>query len=101
MPNYQITIIVALCIASVLACAISWVLIYRSTPTSTVPAVVLSGFALLVGLFGLSNVHMTASRTVNGRIQWKFNSDWLFLTVLVMAALTLTYALVKHLRSGR
>ncbi len=52
-------------------------------------AFVASIVALAVALYGLLNVHVAASRTVNGQLIWSINSKWFFLAALGLAAFSL------------
>lgn len=52
--------------------------------------------ALAVGYYGLTRFHFYGSKTVNGEVQWSFNSKWFFIATLVLAALTLVCTIWKH-----
>jgi protein-S-isoprenylcysteine O-methyltransferase Ste14 len=48
--------------------------------------------APLIAYLGLSRLHLRASKTVNGRLEWSLDSGWFFIGALVLggAALVLT-----------
>jgi hypothetical protein len=58
-------------------------------------SLIFSLIALAIGYLGMTHFHITASRSVNGRVQWSFNSHWFFVATLVLAALTLAYTIWK------
>ena len=63
-------------------------------------SVILSVVALAIGYLGLTRFQVNASKTVNGQVQWSFNSHWFFVATLVLAGLTLVYTIWKHRRAA-
>jgi heme/copper-type cytochrome/quinol oxidase subunit 2 len=60
---------------------------------------ILSLLALAIGYLGLTHFQVNASKTVNGQVQWSFNSRWFFIATVVLAAFALAYAIWKHRRT--
>jgi len=56
-------------------------------------ALVASCLALASAYVGLSWLRLSASRTVNGHVEWSFNSKWFFLSSLLLGAVSLALAL--------
>jgi cbb3-type cytochrome oxidase subunit 3 len=63
-------------------------------------AVALSAFALVVGFWGVTNVHITYTRTVNAS-RWSIDFKWLFLVPLLLGAGSLALALWGRVRAKR
>jgi hypothetical protein len=65
-------------------------------------AFILSCAAVLIGYWGLSRVHLNASKSINGQLVWSFNSRWLFVGALVLGAASLAWSLwnLKKAYSG-
>ncbi len=63
-------------------------------------SVILSLIALAIGYLGLTRFQVNASKTINGQVQWSFNSHWFFIATLVLAALTLAYSIWKHRKTS-
>lgn len=53
-----------------------------------------------LGYFGMNNLHLNYSRSVNGR-GWSIDSKWFFLATLVLAVAALGVALWKWIRLKR
>jgi hypothetical protein len=51
---------------------------------------------LAVAWFGYSKVQVSASKTVNGVLQWSINSKWFFLAAMILAAASVGLALWKR-----
>ncbi len=85
---------------SVILCilALRWTLM---TPRRFWPSVILSAVALAGGCLGMTHFRIVASRTVNGHMQWKFDSRHFFIVTMVLAAVTLVLALWKEIKSRR
>lgn len=49
--------------------------------------------ALTLSYFGLTRFHATASRSVNGSLQWRIDSRWFFIASLILGAAALTLTL--------
>ena len=47
-------------------------------------ALVSSCVAVAIAYLGLTRVHLSASKTVNGQTQWSLNSKWFFLVSLLL-----------------
>ena len=56
-------------------------------------ALVSSGVAILTAYLGLSRVHLSATRTVDGHVQWSLNSRWFFIAALMLGAAALGLAI--------
>ena len=80
------------------ACVVAWRWSFRSNPKRFWPAIGLSILAIGIACLGLNRISLNWWETVNGRTQWRFDSDWFFWTLLVVAAATLAYALWKRPR---
>jgi hypothetical protein len=61
--------------------------------------VVLSLLAIGSSYWGLTRIHIDWSQTVNGHLQWRFDSGWLFTASLVLGVLALAHTLWKSWRS--
>ena len=57
------------------------------------PARISCGVALLLAYLGLTRIQFHASRTVNGHVEWSFNSKWFFLVSLALAVVSLALTL--------
>jgi hypothetical protein len=66
-------------------------------PTRSVfwAVVILSVTALVLGYLGMTRFHVVASKTVNGQLQWRFDSRWFFIVTLLFGTFTLAYTLWK------
>jgi hypothetical protein len=93
-------IALALWLASLAACAFAWRWSFSEIAKRFVASVILCLTALAIGYPGLTHFHLTASKTVNGRTQWSFDSHWFFIATLILAALTLAYTIWKHQRTA-
>lgn len=94
--NILVGIATTLWLLSIAACGLAFRWSYLSVPRRFWPAVILSGLALLLGFLGLTRFHIVASKTVNGQVQWRFDSHWFFIVTLVLGGGTLAYALWKR-----
>jgi hypothetical protein len=56
-------------------------------------AFISSCVALLIGYWGVSQIQLNASRTVNGRVAWSFHSRWFFIGALVLGGASLALTL--------
>jgi hypothetical protein len=84
---------------SVMACCFAFRWSYLGMRRRFVASVLLSLTALVIGYVGLTRFHFAASKTVNGHVQWRFNSRWLFLATLILAGGTLAYTIWKRLQT--
>jgi hypothetical protein len=64
------------------------------------PARIACGLALVVAYLGFSRIQFHASRTVNGHVEWSFNSKWFFLAALALAAISLAFTLWNWHKAG-
>jgi hypothetical protein len=64
------------------------------------PARISCGVALLLAYLGLRRIQFHASRTVNGHVEWSFNSKWFFLGALVLAVISLALTLWSWRKAG-
>ncbi len=53
------------------------------------PSLALSWGGLLIGLWGRSFIHLSASKTINGHQEWSLNSEWFFVGAIILAVLAL------------
>jgi hypothetical protein len=82
-----------------LSCGASMLALYwslRAGSTRWRGPLVLSCVALLASYVGLSRVQFHASKTVNGNVEWSFNSRWFFLAALVLGAASLAISFWKY-----
>ena len=56
--------------------------------------------ALLIAYGGLSRFRLSASKTVNGHVEWSVDSRWIFIAALVFAAAALALSVWKWWRSS-
>jgi hypothetical protein len=81
--------------ASVLAFRWSFPSIHRRFWTGGV----LSIMAIGSSYWGLTRIHIDWSQTVNGHLQWRFDSGWFFTASLVLGLLALAHSLWKRWKS--
>ncbi len=87
MPIY--TLIGVAAIVWFLSCATALVGIVCSYDVRRrVWGMVLAFVAALIAYLGLTRIHVSGSKTVNGQVQWKFDSKWLFIVALVFAVIS-------------
>lgn len=48
--------------------------------------IILSLAVMVIGYVGFTRFHFEASQTVNGAIQWRFDSRWVFLMCMIVGA---------------
>jgi len=77
------------CGASVLA--LYWNTVARAQRCRA--ALVSSCLAILTAYLGLSRVQLSASKTVNGHVEWSVNSRWFFTAALILGAASLALTL--------
>jgi len=90
--NFQLFVAIAAAfwIASLAACVIAWF------AKRFLISLILCLTALIIGYAGLTHVHLSASKTVNGEVVWSLNSRWFFIATLVLAALALAHTFWKR-----
>lgn len=88
----------AVWLASIAVCVLAFVWGQRAMPHRFWGAVGLSLLALLIGMVGMTRVHLEASKTVNGRIQWHYDSRPYFTATVCLASLALLFILWKRYR---
>jgi hypothetical protein len=95
--SFQILIgvIATLWLAGVAACVLAFRWSFVANRRRFWPAVILSILALVIGYLGLTRFRVSASKTVNGVVQWRFDSKWFFIGSLLLGALALVYTLWK------
>jgi protein-S-isoprenylcysteine O-methyltransferase Ste14 len=64
-------------------------------------SLVASLVSLALGYVGMSRVHLSASRTVNGHVQWSLNSKWFFVAALILGGVSLVFTLWNQIKQGR
>jgi hypothetical protein len=64
-------------------------------------ALIASSLAIASSYVGLSWLHFDASKTINGHVEWSFNSKWFFLTSLLLGAASLGLALWHNRKSAK
>ena len=89
----------ALWLLSIVACVLAFRWSFLTVPGRFWAATILSGAALVMGYLGMTRFHVVASKTVNGQLQWRFDSRWLFIVTLLFGAFTLAYTLWKRRRA--
>lgn len=89
-------IAVALWLVSMGACALAFRWSWLAAPKRFWAAVILSVAALVLGYLGMTRFQVVASKTVNGEVQWRFDSRWFFIATLLFATFTLGYTLWKQ-----
>jgi hypothetical protein len=93
-----IGIAAALWLVSMCGCVLAFRWSWLSVPGRFWAAVTLSIAALVLGFLGMTRFHVFASKTVNGQVQWHFDSRWFFLVTLLFGTFTLGYTLWKRRR---
>jgi hypothetical protein len=88
-----IALAAALWILSCTASSLALYFNFRAGPGKWRAASILSGVALLISYYGLSHVHIGASKTVNNHVVWSVNSQWFFVGALVLGAASLAFSL--------
>jgi len=93
-----IGVVAALWLAVIAACAFAIRWSFLAHRRRFWPALILSSLALVIAYLGLTRLGMAASNTVNGRVQWSFNSKWFFIASLVLSLSALACTLWKRWR---
>jgi hypothetical protein len=95
--SFQILIgvVAALWLAGIAACVLAFRWSFLANGRRFWPAAILSILALVIGYLGLTRFSISASKTVNGEVQWRFDSKWFFIGSLVLGGLALAYTLWK------
>jgi len=88
----------ALWLVSMVGCGLAFRWSWLSVPRRFWAAVILSVAALALGYLGMTRFHVVASRTVNGQVEWRFDSRWFFIVPLLFGTFTLAYTLWKQRR---
>ena len=86
------TLIALASVVWLLSCGASLLAVYwniTAGPQRWRAAFISTCVAVLVGYMGLTRIQLNASKTVNGHLQWSFDSRWFFLGALVLAATSL------------
>ena len=96
--NTLIGLTIGICLFSCAAALLAMWFGIAAKPERFRTAFALSGLALAAGYAGISRFHFAASKTVNGHVQWSFNSKWFFLGALVLGAISLTATLWRYCR---
>ena len=73
---------------------------FKAVPRRFLPALILSISGIAIGYLGMTRLHIVYSKTVNGQLQWRFDSWRLFLVPLLVGALSLAYTLWKGRKGG-
>jgi hypothetical protein len=87
--------IMCLWLASIVACVVSFRWSLFSLPRRFWPAVALSALALVGGILGIY-LRYIASTSVQGVTRWKFDSRPFFIVTVILAALTLAFAIWRQ-----
>ncbi len=53
------------------------------------PALISTLVSLAIGYLGLTRFRATASKTINGEVQWRVDSEWFFVASLVLGGVAL------------
>ena len=88
----------ALWLVSMYGCLLAFRWSWLSVPGRFRAAIILSVAALVLGYLEMTQFHVVASKTVNGRILWRFDSHWFFIVTLLFGTFTLAYTLWKQRR---
>jgi hypothetical protein len=94
-------ILAVIWLASIVTAILAFRWSYLSVPGRSLPAIILSLAALAISYYGLTRFHFDSTRTVNGQVKWRFDSNWLFTVSLILGACALTYTLWKKAQSAR
>ena len=60
-------------------------------------SLVFSVVSTAIAVFGLARIHLSASKTVNDKVEWAINSKWFFLVALALGCVALAMALKRNL----
>jgi hypothetical protein len=98
--TFQVLVGIAavLWLVSIGGCVLAFRWSWLSVPGRFWAAVILSVTALVLGYLGMTRFHVVASKTVNGQVQWCFDSRWFFIVTLLFGTFTLAYTLWKKRR---
>src|SRR4051812_17313832 len=91
----------ALWLTSMIACVLALRWSRCCLPRRFPASLIASALALAIGYLGMTRLHVAASKTVNGQVQWRFDSRWLFTVTLLFSAFTLAYTLWKQRKAAR
>ena len=89
--------------AWLLSCGASLLALYWNIMAGSqrlLAAFISSCAALLIGYFGMSRVHLNASKTVNGHVEWSLDSHWFFIVALVLGGASLALTLWNWRKGG-
>jgi hypothetical protein len=98
--NVFVGVIGVFWLMSIVACVLALRWSFLSMQGRFWPAVILSSLAVVIGYLGITRIHIIHSQTVNGQLQWHFDSRWFFLVPLLLGALALIYTIWKGQRSA-
>lgn len=98
--SLAIGICVVIFALTLLACAIAFRWAWIGARTKFLPAMVLSAFSAGMGWLGTMLFNFRASKTVNGQVQFRFDSRWLFGVSLVLGIAVLLYSVIKLRRKA-
>ncbi|MDB6053845.1 MAG: hypothetical protein JWN25_1368 [Verrucomicrobiales bacterium] len=97
-PNILVSVAVVFWVASVGCCALAWYWSRENRGRHFGPSLVLVGISLLIGYFGLRNVKLEYSKTVNGQLTQHLKSQWFFEMTLVIALVALGFVIYKEVQ---
>ena len=90
--------------AWLLSCGASVLALYWNMTAGSLrlrAAFISSCIALLVGYWGMGRIQLSASKTVNGQVEWSINSRWFFLGALALGAASLASTLWNWRKARR
>lgn len=87
-------------LAGIAACVLAFRWSGRADRGRFWPSVILAIVALLIGYVGLTRYSISASKTVNGQVQWRFDSKWFFIGLLAAGVVALVCALWRGKRTS-
>jgi len=83
-------------LASMIACIMAFRWSFLSVRGRFWLAVILSLLALGLGYVGMTRMRVISTTTVNGEVKWRFDSNWLFVSSLVLGGSVLVYTIWKR-----
>jgi hypothetical protein len=86
-------------LATIAACVLAFGWSLSSVHRRVWSGVILSILAMASSCWGLTRIHIDWSQTVNGHLQWRFDSGWFFTASLILSVLALAHALWKGWKS--
>jgi hypothetical protein len=70
-----------------------WAFVWSFNARRFWPCIVLSAMAFIGSIYGMSHFRISSSKTVNGQVQYSFDSKWFFIASLVISVLVAAFVL--------